>query len=144
MGAGLSSSPRSGEELIASGNGPGQVCAVDWIPFCRAVSSWNSPWVLKAGQDLVRAALLALSGWPTVSLTVLRGNSLHLCLCSSSSLYLMEYQARKINIKPTNLRPAAKPKQTKRNDVTLYSQQEPCTPHSCCQSMQVVSITAPK
>lgn len=108
--AGPASSPSSGEELIASGKGPGWVCAVHWMPFRRRVSWWNSPCVLKAGQDRVRAYLSEPSGWPTSSLTVPRGNSRHLCLCSASSLYLIEYQARKIKIKPTNLRPAAKPK----------------------------------
>jgi hypothetical protein len=108
--SGLSSCPGSAEELTASEKGPGYVCVVHGNPFCRAVSSWTSPWVLKAGHDVVREYFSALLGWPTCSLTVLSGNSLHLRLCNPSSLYLIEYQARKIKIKPTNLRPAAKPK----------------------------------
>lgn len=108
--SGLTTSPGSAEGLIASERGPGYVCVVHGNPFCRAVSSWNSPWVLKAGHDVVRAYFSTLLGWPTSSLTVLSGNSLRLRLCNSSSLYLIEYQARKIKIKPTNLRPAAKPK----------------------------------
>lgn len=106
----LSSSPRSAEELSASEKGPGYVCVVPGNPFCRAVSSWDSPWVLKAGHDVVREYFSALLGRPTCSLTVLSGKSLHRRLCSSSSLYLIEYQARKMKIKPTNLRPAARPK----------------------------------
>lgn len=108
--SGLSSSPGSTEELIASEKGPGYVCVVHGNPFCRAVSSWTSPWVLKAGHDVAREYFSALLGRPTCSLTVLSGNSLHLRLCNPSSLYLIEYQARKMKIKPTNLRPAAKPK----------------------------------
>lgn len=141
------------EPLWWCGNRIGGVIALRALPgqlrlLCPRLSSsaagGSGRGGMNTGQERVRAWLFWPPAWQISSLTVPRGGRCWRQRSARSSLCLMEYHVRKMNTKPTNFKLAAKPKYTKRKEVTSYSQHEPCTPQSCCHSMHVVSITAPK
>lgn len=149
--AGEGAAAAAGGGVIAFSSWPGQL----WVLTPRfrvparggalAGRALGSVRGIFTGQDRVRAWPLWPPGWQTRLPTVSTGDRWRLSQRSTrSSLYLMEYQVRKMKKKPRNLRLAARPKYTKRREVTSYSQQEPWTPQSCCHNMQVVSMTAPK